>query len=152
MPQSFFTEFTFLKGVLYTACLLYVTCTAVAVMLEPNLSLPCTYDASADTLKFPNAFYENNPCLNSVRYLKLMGLTPRECNFGRHMVVAVILGSIIGYERRTADRPAGIRTMSVVSLAACLFTINSTFIFMAGPMHWDPGKDTSLVHVHCIRV
>ena len=139
MPYSFFTEFTFFKGVLYTICALYVICTAIAVVVEPYIYLPCEYDASSSTLTFPNVFYNNNPCLTSTRYLRLMGLTPRECEFGRHMVVAVVLGSIIGYERRTADRPAGIRTMSVVSLAACLFTLNSTFVFMAGPMHWDPG-------------
>ena len=34
--------------------------------------------------------------------------------FGRHLVVAVILGSVIGYERRGPDRPAGIRTMSLI--------------------------------------
>ena len=37
-----------------------------------------------------------------------------ECEFGRHLVAAVIFGSIIGYERRGPDRPAGIRTMSLI--------------------------------------
>lgn len=55
------------------------------------------------------------------------------------MVMAVILGSIIGYERREAERPAGIRTMGLVSLASCLFTINAVFAFLIGPpLHWDP--------------
>ncbi len=48
--------------------------------------------------------------------------------------MAVFLGSLIGYERRSGDRPAGIRTMSLVSLGSALFTINSTFAFLAGPM------------------
>lgn len=59
--------------------------------------------------------------------------------------MAVILGSIIGYERRTADRPAGIRTMSVVSLSSALFTVNSTFVFVAGPMHWDPARVSAAI-------
>ena len=40
----------------------------------------------------------------------------------------------IGYERRSSDRPAGIRTMALVSLGSALFTINSTFGFLSGPM------------------
>ena len=48
--------------------------------------------------------------------------------------MAVLLGSLIGYERRSGDRPAGIRTMSLVSLGSALFTINSTYAFLAGPM------------------
>lgn len=48
--------------------------------------------------------------------------------------MAVFLGSLIGYERRSSDRPAGIRTMALVSLGSALFTINSTFAFLDGPM------------------
>ena len=48
--------------------------------------------------------------------------------------MAVFLGSLIGYERRSSDRPAGIRTMALVSLGSALFTINSTFGFLSGPM------------------
>lgn len=78
-------------------------------------NLPCDYpydDITKHTPErgFPNVFYTNNPCVTIMRYVYLMGLTRRECEFGRHLVVAVILGSVIGYERRTADRPAGIRT------------------------------------------
>lgn len=39
--------------------------------------------------------------------------------------------------------------MSLVSLASALFTVNSTFVFMVGPMHWDPGK---MVIMHCVSV
>ena len=48
--------------------------------------------------------------------------------------MAVFFGSLIGYERRSSDRPAGIRTMALVSLGSALFTINSTFGFLSGPM------------------
>ena len=46
----------------------------------------------------------------------------------------------MGWERREADRPAGIRTMSLVSLGACLFSINSMFSFVDGPMEWDASR------------
>lgn len=152
MPLAFFTEFSLLKGVLYSACAIYVICTAVAVMFEPLMTLHCelspvetaTALALANTT-FPNVFYEHNPCETSVRYFRLMGMTIQECTFGRNLVVAVILGSLIGYERRSEDRPAGIRTTSLVSLAACLFTLNSTFVFMPGPMEWDPARVSAAI-------
>mmetsp|Transcript_25671 Transcript_25671/g.61689 ORF Transcript_25671/g.61689 Transcript_25671/m.61689 type:complete len:277 (+) Transcript_25671:74-904(+) len=148
--MAFFTEFTLFKGVLYCVCVIYVACTGIAVMSEPYMTLPCDYlpspNANGDNnITFPNVFYSHDPCRTSARYLRLMGMTPRECTYGRHLVMAVILGSIIGYERRTADRPAGIRTMSVVSLSSALFTVNSTFVFMAGPMHWDPARVSAAI-------
>lgn len=144
MPSFFFNEVTLFKRILYTTCILYVLCTAIAVLIEPYLTLSCEYNPLNSTttstttrLTFPNPFYAHNPCQSKIRYLPLMGLTRRECEFGRNMVMSVLLGSIIGYERRSADRPAGIRTMSVVSLTSCLFTLNSTFVFMIGPMRWE---------------
>ncbi|MGF3523201.1 MAG: MgtC/SapB family protein [Candidatus Bathyarchaeia archaeon] len=41
------------------------------------------------------------------------------------LVVAVILGGIVGVERELAHRPAGLRTHMMVSLGSCLFTIVS---------------------------
>jgi uncharacterized membrane protein YhiD involved in acid resistance len=35
--------------------------------------------------------------------------------------------------------------MSVVSLAACLFTLNSTYVFMNGPMRWDPARVSAAI-------
>ena len=69
-----------------------------------------------------------------MRYGLLMGLTREECAFGRRLVMSVVFASILGYERRNADRPAGIKTISLVSLGSCLFTINSAFAFLRGPM------------------
>ena len=145
MPLHFFNEFTFFKGLLYAICAVYVTCTAIAVVCEPFITLPCTSDTSSTDGTFPNVLYKQDPCIQSTRYGRLMGMTPQECTFGRHLVVAAILGSVIGFERRIADRPAGIRTMSLVSLAAALFTLNSTFVFMEGPMHWDPARVSAAV-------
>ena len=54
--------------------------------------------------------------------------------------MSVLLGAAIGWERRDSDRPAGIRTMSLVSLGACLFTLTSMFSFLSGPMSWDASR------------
>lgn len=59
--------------------------------------------------------------------------------------MAVFLGSLIGYERRSGDRPAGIRTMALVSLGSALFTINSTFGFLNGPMSWDASRVSAAI-------
>ena len=56
------------------------------------------------------------------------------------LVWAVVLGWLIGWERRQADRPAGIRTMSLVALGSCLFSITSAFAFLSGPMAWDSSR------------
>lgn len=39
------------------------------------------------------------------------------------MVAAIVLGGLIGWERETRHKPAGLRTHMMVSLAACLFTL-----------------------------
>lgn len=77
--------------------------------------------------------YTKHHCRH-VRYKALCGFNREECVWARRLAVAVMLGALIGWERRQADRPAGIRTMSMVSLGSCLFTVNSTFAFIDGPM------------------
>ena len=59
--------------------------------------------------------------------------------------MAVLFGGFIGWERRNADRPAGIRTMALVSLGACLFSICSTFAFLTGPMSWDSSRVSAAI-------
>ncbi|KAK4535732.1 hypothetical protein CDCA_CDCA06G1757 [Cyanidium caldarium] len=53
------------------------------------------------------------------------------------LLVAVLAGGMIGLERRTAARPAGVRTLALVSMGAATFTIVSIFGFA--------GSDTSRV-------
>ena len=68
-----------------------------------------------------------------------------ECDLARRLLVALFLGGTIGWERRDSDRPAGIRTMSLVSLGSCLFTICSMFSFMSGPMNWDASRVSAAI-------
>lgn len=53
------------------------------------------------------------------------------------LLLAVFLGSLIGYEREIKRRPAGLRTHMLVSLGSSLFTILSLNAF--------PGSDPSRV-------
>ncbi|WP_233416930.1 MgtC/SapB family protein [Halovulum marinum] len=39
------------------------------------------------------------------------------------MTAALVMGGVIGFEREAHERPAGLRTHMLISLAACLFTL-----------------------------
>ncbi len=45
------------------------------------------------------------------------------------ILLAAVLGAIIGYERRRADKPVGLRTLVVISTGAALFTVASVYAF-----------------------
>jgi putative Mg2+ transporter-C (MgtC) family protein len=45
------------------------------------------------------------------------------------MVLAVGLGAIIGLDRETRAKPAGLRTFAIVSLGACIFTLVGELAF-----------------------
>lgn len=59
----------------------------------------------------------------------------------RDLVIAAFLGGLIGLERTTATRPAGLRTYMLVSVGSCLFTLLSIYGF---PMQ-GPTRDTARV-------
>jgi len=52
------------------------------------------------------------------------------------IVIAAVAGGIIGFERKKVNKPAGIRTLMLVSVGAALFTIISVHAFTDG----DPSK------------
>src|SRR2546428_1650709 len=52
------------------------------------------------------------------------------------LLVALILGGLIGLERERQERAAGLRTVTMVSLGSCLFTLLSAFGFE----HTDPSR------------
>lgn len=45
------------------------------------------------------------------------------------LVIAAALGAVIGYEREVHEKPAGLRTHVLVSLASCLVTLVSILEF-----------------------
>ncbi|MDO8601653.1 MAG: MgtC/SapB family protein [bacterium] len=68
--------------------------------------------------------------------------------FGQ-LILAVILGSVIGFERRLAHKNAGVRTFAMVSLGAALFTIISGLMYtqFGASSAFDPGRIASQVVV-----
>jgi putative Mg2+ transporter-C (MgtC) family protein len=44
-------------------------------------------------------------------------------DYGLRLVVATVLGAVIGFDREFRRRPAGLRTHMIMSLAAALFTV-----------------------------
>lgn len=60
-----------------------------------------------------------------------------ELEMALRLILAVSLGSLIGYEREIKIRPAGLRTHMLVSLGSTLFTILSLIAF--------PGADTARI-------
>ncbi len=44
------------------------------------------------------------------------------------VIAAVMLGGLVGFEREMRDKPAGFRTIILISLGACLFTIMSQVV------------------------
>jgi putative Mg2+ transporter-C (MgtC) family protein len=50
--------------------------------------------------------------------------------------LAAALGAIVGYERRRADKPVGLRTLILISTGAALFTVASVYAFDGG----DPTR------------
>ncbi len=59
------------------------------------------------------------------------------------IVLAVVFGAIIGYERERIDKPAGLRTHILVSLGSAQFTILSFHAFPSS----DPSRIASVVVV-----
>ncbi|MEK7590574.1 MAG: MgtC/SapB family protein [Patescibacteria group bacterium] len=65
------------------------------------------------------------------------------------LVLAVVLGSLVGFEREIARKTAGIRTFALVALGAALFSIISKYAFKEfwGVPGFDPSRIASQVVV-----
>jgi putative Mg2+ transporter-C (MgtC) family protein len=141
--KSYFTVFTWEKAIFYFAAILYVVGCCVAVAIQPFLSLECQKKDPVNR-EFQNSLYIDNPCKDD-RIPALLYMSVEECIFGRRIIAAVAMGGLIGWERRQAERPAGIRTMALVSLGSCLFSITSAFAFLHGPMAWDASRVSAAI-------
>lgn len=125
----------------------FVIVSAVVSLLEPILILLSSHDCReqhdlAEDYKNPN--YDTNPCQHT-HLAVLLFYTPQQCSFGRRLVIALFLGGVIGWERRQSERPVGIRTMGLVSLGSCLFSICSAFAFLDGPETWDGSRVSAAI-------
>lgn len=54
------------------------------------------------------------------------------------VLIAGVLGALIGAERDFTGRPAGIRTNLIIAVGSCLFTVLSVIVF--GGMGSDPAR------------
>src|SRR2546430_15958060 len=61
------------------------------------------------------------------------------------LLLAMVLGGVIGWQRESADKPAGFRTHILVSVGAALFTLVSAVGFF-GPGA-DPARGASNIVV-----
>src|SRR5437870_12314938 len=56
------------------------------------------------------------------------------------VLLAFILGGVIGYERETTQRPAGLRTHMLVAAGSAAFTIVSIYAFVGQGTVRDPAR------------
>lgn len=60
------------------------------------------------------------------------------------LVLAILLGALVGFEREQKKRPAGFRTNMLVCLGSCLFTIVSIQSFSIDPARIAAGIVTGI--------
>lgn len=80
-----------------------------------------------------------DPC-GHLRYLSLGGLTQWECDMCCRLVLSLVCGSIVGWERARVDRAVGVRTMSIICLGSAAFTVGGMFCELSGPQSWDTAR------------
>ena len=72
-----------------------------------------------------------------IAILDMLKQSPLDMEHFVRLVAAVILGGFIGLERELRDKPAGFRTIVLICVGACLFTIVSQV--MGGP-DWNSTR------------
>eukprot|EP00808_Paulinella_micropora_P025608 g71859.t1 len=140
--RSFFRNNPTRDAVIYLVLLLVLWTVMTVCMAAEWLRPPC--EPLIQSKEFRNPKYNSASCEDQ-REAILLFLTPRECDFGRRLVVAGLLGALIGYERRSPDRPAGIRTMAVTALGSATFTLSSMFAFEDSSMGWDSSRVSAAI-------
>jgi putative Mg2+ transporter-C (MgtC) family protein len=63
-----------------------------------------------------------------------------EAELGIRLLIAAVLGAAIGLEREYHAHPAGLRTLIMVSLGACLFTMMGPLLILPGSKIGDPTR------------
>jgi putative Mg2+ transporter-C (MgtC) family protein len=56
------------------------------------------------------------------------------------LILACVLGALIGLERESGDRPAGFRTHTLVCMGSCLFMLVSIYGFTGNSATRDPAR------------
>ncbi|CAJ1399692.1 unnamed protein product [Effrenium voratum] len=97
-------------------------------------------EESTEVPKVPNVLFRDDWKYRRHRFPELLLMTQLECEFTRRMMASLVVGALLGIERRESNRGAGVRTMSLVSLGACIFTIGSMYAFEEGSQTWDASR------------
>lgn len=107
----------------------------------------CPYPTNTlQSIRYTNPDYNYHPCYK-YRTPHLLYLHLQEVEFAQRMLFSLLLGGIIGFERRASERPAGIRTMCMVCLGSCFFSMTSQLAFRSSTMGWDAARVVSLFHL-----
>ena len=158
--NSFFSAESGFSTRLFYVSLFFVTILLSAVsvlapLMTPECDIPFAYHHRNHSRSLvqgleggledaPNPSYVPDPC-RWERYWQLFGMNKWEADMSRRLIMSIVLGSIIGFERRRADRPAGIRTMAMVCLGSCVFTLGSMYAFVDGTMGWDASRVSAAI-------
>ena len=67
-----------------------------------------------------------------------IGLDSMTTDFLFRIIISLLLGALVGFEREITRKPAGLRTHAFVSMGACLFTISS--FYLAGNANIDSSR------------
>ena len=139
--DSYFSEISFQKRVFYMILLVYVTAVSLICVVEPLLTPESCVEAVHSGLEFGNSLFKYNPCRYTRKYYLLL-LTPDECSYSRRLVIAVILGGLIGWERVRA-KEIHCRIFAVVLILSLFFaTTNSSSCLFPQRQADRPGKLT----------
>lgn len=135
---------------IYAGCLYSCLAVYTLVFLFGRWFLPpegqwCPYsNTTGQQHHYNNPDYNYHPC-HRYRTPYLLYLHLQEVEFAQRMIFSVLLGGIIGFERRASERPAGIRTMSMVCLGSCFFSMTGQLAFHSSTMRWDAARVAAAV-------
>lgn len=135
------------KSAFFLSCV-FIIYSVVALVVEPMMAdhLVESYNnrthggSTSAHLQTDNPLFSETVEYRSYRWPQLLWLTRQETEFARRMLFALCIGALIGLERRESNRGAGIRTMSLVSLGSCIFTLGSLYAFEGGTQKWDASR------------
>ncbi|KNC84891.1 hypothetical protein SARC_02899 [Sphaeroforma arctica JP610] len=136
--KSYFKHNPGRDALVYAFVLLAMLCVSF-VFLGSAIFEPGNCISTPSSKVYSNPDYDTDVCLD-IRYTQLMGLSLRECDLGRRLLASIFAGWCIGYERASPERVTGLRTMSLVSLGACCYTLCSMFVTVTGPMKTDASR------------
>ncbi|KAL7514111.1 hypothetical protein ACHAXN_011338 [Cyclotella atomus] len=132
-----------LIGAILAVILLFGPALSPAAHAASTLSVSAT-PIAASVSAAPAAAVPVSRALGSFNFLP----TKAELELCFRLLYAACSGAFIGLERSSQDRPAGVRTMALVGLGACIFTVCSTHGFLPAALGHAPGSPV-LANVKC---